>query len=251
MKKLLIATSVVAASIATIAFAGQTSSAKTTGFGFNKPFIAVTAGMNTNDQYAGDHFAKGLNSLIQNRIPTAKNVVSASDTKHAFIGGIQVGANLFNINNQVALGAELDADRDLAHKANDKFTANLGSGNSADLKIQATRYSIDPMVFVSYSPISKLTVKGKAGYGYQHVSLDADANIDGSSDLGNIDFDNIHKWEPVLAAEASYDVFNGVSVLAGDRYTFGKNWNSDKVNIFSNDSMPRQNVVYVGAKYTF
>jgi opacity protein-like surface antigen len=245
MKKLIIATAIVAASTASFAMANNVVSAAK--FGFDKPFIAVTAGTNTNDSYAFNKLASFVRSSdIQADFPG----LGSNHSVHGVIGGLQAGANLYTINSQIALGAELDANYSFK-KPNFKLT---DSDFTEDEKVTMTRYSIDPMAYVAYSPISQITIKAKAGYGYQHLSAK-----ESGADLISQSFEiptetKIHAWKPVLAAEAAYNFNSNIAAFVGDSYTFGKDWNSlqSLESITStNKAMPRENVVYAGLKYTF
>jgi hypothetical protein len=218
MKKLIIATAIVAASTASVAMANDSK------FGFDKPFVAVTVGTNTNDVNGIDATVKEYKEL---------NIGSVSSVKHTVDTGIQAGANLVTITPKVALGAEIDASYGFRGQ---EVKVNVTADNSIN-KLHYTRYAIDPMAYIAFSPINKLSLKAKAGYGYQHLE---------STQTGTSDY-NAHKWEPVLAAEAGYSVISNVSIIAGDRYTFGPKADATTFK----KPVPRENVVYVGVKYTF
>ena len=222
MKKLLIA-SAIAASFAGVAMANPVS-----GLGFSKPFVAVTAGTNTNDEYATKNIAAHYNNDTD---------ASATHQKYALIGGIQLGADLFTANN-VAFGAELDGSHDLI-SPNLKVT----STDNTVSKVTVSRYSLNPMAFVAVTPVSKLTLKAKAGYGYQHAETQDNNTA--------INEGPIHAWKPVVAGEAQYNLTKNVGIFAGDRYTFGKKDANTNGLLEANKNMPRENVVYAGLKYTF
>ncbi len=224
MKKLIIATAIVAASTASVAMANDSK------FGFDKPFLAVTIGTNTNDVNGIDSTVAEYEALKTSEPSTYGSI---SSVKHTVDTGIQAGANLVTITPKVALGAEIDASYGFRGQ---EVKVNVTADNSIN-KLHYTRYAIDPMAYIAFSPINKLSLKAKAGYGYQHLE---------STQTGTSDY-NAHKWEPVLAAEAGYSVINNVSIIAGDRYTFGPKADATTFK----KPVPRENVVYVGVKYTF
>ena len=239
MKKLLIASAVVTASLATVAFADQAPATQVSGFGFDKPFVAATLGINTNDAFRTKATFNSFKSLEQ-----TGSIDSIKETETALLGGIQAGANLYSVNRRVALGAELDADYSFS-----KPSVTVHSTNNTTWKGKVSRYSISPMVFATYSLMSKLTLKGAVGYGFQHVTETINGPEQVITGANRNTTYKYHKWEPVLTAEAAYNLNSNASVLLGDRYTFGanpsKNYSDSKVRV------ARENVVYTGIKYTF
>ena len=235
MKKLLIACAVVAASLATIAFANQSPAAKPSGF--DRIFASVTFGTNTNDMY----FTKAITAASKNA--NANLPANYSNKNNPFIGGIQAGANLFTVNQKITLGAELDTNINL-NTAKSSWSATIPTRNGKNGITEnnnVRRYSIDPMVFIAYSPISQITLKGATGYGFQHATWSTTDEVGDRIKKTTL---KAQQWKPVLAAEASYNINKNIGVLLGDHYTFGK-----KTNQFFN-GIVRSNTVYTGIRYT-
>jgi hypothetical protein len=213
MKKLMIASAVAAVAVAGVASASIS------------PFVRADLGYTTN-----------------NILPYAElKQVPGVTVHHAkpVVGGIAVGADLMNLG-MVKLGAEVDGTYTvLKTKVTDV---------AAD-QAKVTQYAIDPMAYVSFQALPKLSIVAKAGYGYQHIAFSGSAP---SLQVLSVEGTDSH-WAPVVAAELGYAINDRISVRVGDRYTFGHNYSTraDAAKVTDSHFKPRTNVAYVGIQYNF
>jgi opacity protein-like surface antigen len=152
------------------------------------------------------------------------------------VGTLAVGSDLADLGQQLKVGVELDGTYAFLHPSYED-----GSDKSSVM-----HYSIDPMAYLAYKAMPKLTLEAKAGYGFQHAKLETNG----------VQLASGHHWAPVLAAELGYAVSDQLSVRLGDRYTFGRNYSTDAAYVqgFNDDpahARSRSNVIYLGLQYNF
>lgn len=260
MKKLLISSATIAASLFTVSFAnGIAAAQQQTGFGLSNYFVAATAGFTTNDQYdiKGVMEADKANDVINYHPQITHQYDSRA---RAVNGGLQLGADLFNVSQHLALGVEINSNYSFRKSFFSKASYFSGSAaGPATHKFTFTRWSLDPMVFIALTPVKQITVKARAGFGYQHLS----AKINSTEKRYHNATMDIATWKPVIGLEAAYHISSNIAVVVGDNYTFGKNWKDSDLtkddfkkitssrHEFTNDDMPRENFVYAGLQYTF
>ena len=164
---------------------------------------------------------------------------------HPWVLGIATGYNLWQVSPTLNVGAEVGFNF-----APSATKLSLGDGQNS-VSLSARHTAINPMLFVNYTPIQKLTLTGKAGMGYQSYRYTTELHVSSNSGSFSINRD---EWKPVLAAEVAYNLSNRYALLVGDQYTFG---GSVKIEDAVDDvvshwnGVPSSNLVYVGAKVNF
>lgn len=229
MKKLVLAVAASAAMASGIAMASPAQNN-------HQAFVSVFGGIDTTSTWSD------INKQIK-----ATGLDYSFNNIHPWVLGIATGYNLWQVSPTLNIGAEVGFN--FAPSAT-KFSVG-DSKNGVSLSARHT--AINPMLFVNYTPIQKLTLTGKAGMGYQNYRYTSTVN------LLNHELEKSHNrdaWKPVLAAEAAYNLSNRYALLLGDQYTFGGSMKIEDAakEIASGSSwsgVPSSNLVYVGAKVNF
>lgn len=235
MKKLLLIAATSAAIVAGSANAATSSTAI-------KPYVNAFVGYTT-----ADAFSNSSDSSINQITIIRKH-------HHPFSLGLAAGTDLVQLSSNLSLGAELSFDYALTQP---EMSIAQQSTTQADIKVQ--HYAINPMAYAAYSPMQQLTIKAKAGFGYQHYGYKF--SLPTINDGKNYS-SSTGAWKPVLAAEVAYNINDRFAVIAGDQYTFGDNvdkthwWqlvqkiqNAD--NSWEGFSVPSNNMIYVGGQVKF
>lgn len=240
MKKLLL---IAAASVAVLNGAANAATSSTSAI---KPYVNIFAGYTTHNAFSGTNNSYSVDNQTTINLTRKHN--------HPFSLGVAAGSDLAQLSPNLSVGGELSFDYALTQpEANLSYTSASQTTSLLDIKVQ--HYAINPMAYFAFSPMQQLTIKGKAGVGYQHYGYKLDSEVDTKL---NQNF-STGGWKPVVAAEVAYNINNRFGVIAGDEYTFGDkhavgNLLDRAVNAehtLDGSSIPSKNMIYVGGQVKF
>ena len=240
MKKLVLAVAASAAMASGMAMASPVQNN-------HQAFVSVFGGVDTTSTW------KDLDSAIVGHLNQQHaNFNSSANNLTPWMLGVAAGYNLWQVSPTLNIGAEVGFN--FTPSTTNITVQQIFFGVTEERSISVRHTAINPMFFVNFTPIQKLTLTGKAGMGYQSYRYTVTGALE-NGDSVSASF-NRDAWKPVLAAEAAYNLSNRYALLLGDQYTFGGSMKIEDAakDIASGSSwngVPSSNLVYVGAKVNF
>ena len=219
----------------------------------HQAFVTVFGGVDTTSTWRNIY-----NAMRSDLEQTNVNFSSSANNLTPWMLGVAAGYSLWQVSPTLNVGAEVGFNF-TPSASNIKYQQKIPQDAfESEGSVSVRHTAINPMLFVSYTPIQKLTLTGKAGMGYQsyrYTVTGTTSNLGKTVTLG--ESFNEDAWKPVLAAEAAYNLSNRYALLVGDQYTFGDSADDFIKDSIDSDStahwsgVPSSNLVYVGAKVNF